>query len=223
VSRVAFAVLAMMIFAAATSPAMALTSSTATKTVALWHMDELSGTTMVDSGTSPANDGTLTNVTVGVPGINGTTGYGFTRGYVSVPSQSSLNPGSANLTVTISANPSSLPTSGDFDVIRKGDSPAQQYKMEILQSGALTCGFRGSIKSATVTSTATMAANTGYHTLKCIKTTYQIKASLDGVVTALNSKVGSISSSSPVVIGAHGNGTYDFYKGSLDEASIATG
>jgi acetyl/propionyl-CoA carboxylase alpha subunit len=186
-------------------------------------MDELSGTTMVDSGTSPANNGTLTNVTVGVPGLNGTTGYGFTRGYVSVPSQSSLNPGSANLTVTVSANPSSLPTSGDFDVIRKGDSPAQQYKMEILQSGALTCGFRGSIKSATVTSTATIAPNTGYHTLKCIKTTYQIKASLDGVVTALNAKVGSISSSQPVVIGAHGNGTYDFYKGSLDEASITVG
>ncbi|MEA2507472.1 MAG: hypothetical protein QOH48_2090 [Actinomycetota bacterium] len=220
--RAAAAFFGLTIMAFVTAPAFAVTNSVTTKTPALWHMDETSGTTMFDSGDAPANDGTLTNVTLGVAGINGTTGYGFTRGYVTVPDQNSLNPGSANLVVQISASPSSLPASGDFDVIRKGDSPGQQYKMEILQSGALSCGFRGSIKSATVISTTLIGANTGYHTLKCVKTTYQIKAFVDGVGTALNAKIGSISNSQAVVIGAHGSGTYDFYKGSLDEASIAT-
>jgi hypothetical protein len=219
--RAAGAFLGLAMFALMTAPAVALTSPT-TKTVALWHMNETSGTTMHDSGDQPADDGTITNVTLGVPGVSGT-GYGFTRGYVTVPNQNSLNPGTSNVTVTISANPSSLPTSGDFDVIRKGDSPGQQWKMEILQSGALACGFRGSIKSATVTSTKTIAANTGYHTLKCVKTTYQIKAIVDGSGTALNAKVGSISNSKAVTIGAHGSGTYDFFKGSLDEASITLG
>jgi Concanavalin A-like lectin/glucanases superfamily len=216
--------LGLTVLGAWATPAWAQTSSTTTKTVALWHMNELSGSTMFDSGVSPANNGTISNVTLGVAGINGTTGYGFLKGSVTVPNNSSLNPGTLNLTVAVSANPSTLPLTGDFDVIRKGDSPAQQYKMEILPSGALFCGFRGSIKSATVTSTKLLAPNTGYHTLQCIKTTYQIKAIVDGSATALNAKVGSISNSAPVVIGAHGGGTFnDYYKGSLDEASISTG
>jgi Concanavalin A-like lectin/glucanases superfamily len=202
------------------APASASTSS---KTVALWHMNEKSGITMLDFGTAPANNGTITNLTLGVPGVT-STGYGFSKGYVTVPNHSSLNPGSSNITVAISANPSALPLTGDYDVIRKGESPGQQYKMEIMPSGALLCGFRGSIQLAIVLSTKLILPNTGYHSLKCVKTTYQIKAIVDGVATSFNQKVGSISNSAPVVIGAHGGGTInDYYKGSLDEASITIG
>src|SRR3954463_11070810 len=73
-------------------------SAQAAETVALWHMDETSGTQMKDSARGHA--GTLHSVQLGLAGFTGTS-YGFTRGYVSVPSAGDLNPGAANLTVTI--------------------------------------------------------------------------------------------------------------------------
>jgi hypothetical protein len=191
--------------------------------VALWQMNETSGSTMFDTGAAPQNNGTINNVILGVPGINGTFGYGFLSGYVSVPSDPSLNPRRERLRVTIHANVSSLPTSGDFDVIRKGDSPALQYKMEILQSGLLSCGFRGTHRSSFVTSVIPVLPSTGYHRLRCIKTRHYIKAVVDDSVTSLHRRIGSIHSSEPVVIGAHGGGDFDFYIGSLDKAKIRIG
>jgi Concanavalin A-like lectin/glucanases superfamily len=178
---------------------------------------------MFDSGAAPSNDGTLTNVTPGVPGVNGTTGYGFTRGYVRVPDDASLDPGTGNVTISMSANLSSLPATGDFDMIRKGDSPGQQMKVEILRSGALDCAFRGTSGAKEIASTVLLAPNTGYHSLQCIKTASQVKAVVDGTVTAVTANIGSISNSADVVIGAHGTGTYDFYKGSLDDVSMTFG
>src|SRR5437764_1462668 len=59
------------------------TTSSATGTVALWHMDETSGTVMSDS--VGGHTGTLHSVQLGQPGFLGTA-FGFSGGYVSVPS-----------------------------------------------------------------------------------------------------------------------------------------
>jgi len=190
--------------------------------VAVWHMDDTSGP-MVDSGALPANDGTLTNVVQSAAGINGTSAYSFTKGYVTVPDEASLDPGTANVTLDLWAAPASLPTSGDFDMIRKGDSPSQQYKMEILQTGALLCGFRGSAGSVTVTSAAKVAPNTGFHEFVCTKSTTQITASIDGATTSKAANIGSIVNSAPVTIGAHTGGGSDYYKGRMDEVSVTLG
>ena len=80
--------------------------------VSLWHMDETSGTTMVDSvGT---NHGTLHSVTTGLPGFLGSA-YGFNgvAGYVSVPSSGSLNPGSSNFSFTVHIKTTSVPATPD--------------------------------------------------------------------------------------------------------------
>src|SRR3954452_13282703 len=63
--------------------------------VALWHMDETSGTVMHDA--VGGHDGTLSGVTVGAPGFAGTA-FGFSgSGFVSVPTAAALNPGAADL------------------------------------------------------------------------------------------------------------------------------
>jgi hypothetical protein len=59
--------------------------------VALWHMDETSGSVMHDS--VGGHDGTLSNVRLGVPGFTNTA-FGFTTSSASVPSAAALNPGS---------------------------------------------------------------------------------------------------------------------------------
>ena len=67
--------------------------------VARWKMDETSGTVMRDS--VAGHDGSLHSVVVGRPGFKGTA-YGFTgSSYVAVPSAGDLNPGSANITISM--------------------------------------------------------------------------------------------------------------------------
>ena len=117
-------------------------------TVSVWHMDELSGTTMIDS--AGTNNGTIQNVGLGVPGWSGSA-YRFNgqSSIVTVPSSSSLNPGAANFSFTAkisyTATPPNSSTTG-YDVLRKGTASdsAQFYKLEIRPDNRAVCRFVGS-------------------------------------------------------------------------------
>jgi hypothetical protein len=194
--------------------------------VALWHMDETSGTTMYDSVGS--NNGTLNGtVTVGEPGFTGTA-YGFhgsaSKGYVSVPSVDSLNAGTSDFAFTIHVETSSVPTSGDYDIMRKGvystTTTSQEYKMEIQQSGQASCAFRGSTGHAQIIAGPSVADGQ-WHTLECSKTSTAITLTVDGQSFSHSVQIGSVSNTSPLVMGAHPGS--DYYKGLLDEASVTQG
>src|SRR3954465_15052758 len=93
-----------------------------TDIVALWHMDERSGSVMRDAIGN--NDGALSSVRLGQPGLFGTA-YGFTgRSKATVPSSAALNAGSGDMTVTIALNSTETPGSHDWDLIRKGKADA---------------------------------------------------------------------------------------------------
>jgi Concanavalin A-like lectin/glucanases superfamily len=187
---------------------------------ALWHMNETSGTTMVDSS-GHGHNGTLHNVTLGAGGFSGKA-YTFngSSSYVSVPS-AGLSPGSANITISLYLNTTSLPKTGDYDLVRKGAFPAQNYKVELLPSGQIMCTFQGS--SSRHNATGGSGLNNGaWHHVQCIKTGSQIRTVIDGTVRATtNATVGSISNTSTADIGAHPGS--DWYKGKLDEVSITFG
>lgn len=196
-------------------------AAAATSQAALWHMDETSGTTMIDSS-GHGNNGTLHSVTLGA---TGTSGYAYTftgkPAYVSVPTAASLNPGSANINISFDLNTTSLPTSGDYDLVRKGVWTVQEYKVELLQSGQIQCTFRGSTSKHNATGGSGLN-NGAWHHIQCIKTTAQIQLIIDGKVAAsTNATVGSISNSYDAEIGAYPGS--DWYKGKLDEVSIAFG
>jgi Concanavalin A-like lectin/glucanases superfamily len=199
-------------------------------TVAVWHMDESSGTTMTDSvGT---NTGTLVNVTTGVAGFSGTA-YRFdgADSYVSVPSSSTLNPGTAPITFTAYVRYTTTPPSGttmDYDVMRKGTASdsAEFYKLEIRSDNRAVCRFVGS-----KTSSSGLLIHTGprlndgqWHSLTCKKTSSRIKLIVDGTTYAKTGTVGSISNSGPLTLGAKpGSPFTDYYKGDLDEVSVSIG
>ena len=174
-------------------------ASAATGPVALWHMDETSGTVMRDSVGS--HSGSLHSVQLGLAGYLGKA-YGFTgSSYVSVPSASDLNPGKA-----------------DWDLIRKGkaDTSGGEWKVEYQPSGQASCGFKGTTSSSL---TRGPALNDGkWHTVQCVKTSSTIKLIVDGQTYSKTVSVGAISNTAPVVIGAHPGS--EFFKGALDEASI---
>jgi hypothetical protein len=170
--------------------------------VALWHMDETSGTVMRDSART--HSGTLHSVALGQPGFAGTA-YGFngSSSYVSVPSASDLNPGSANITITIRMKASAVPAKPDWDLIRKGyyTTAGGEYKVEYQPTGQATCGFKGSAGYAELTTGPALNDNR-WHTIQCVKTSTAIRLIVDGQTFSKTANVGSIANTEPVPIGA---------------------
>jgi hypothetical protein len=211
--------------AAATSAATTVVQATSTQPglVALWHMDEASGTAMYDSIGN--HTGTLRSVQTGLPGFLGS-GYGFngSSSYVSVPTAGDLNPGSADITITIHFKTTGTPPPppADWDLIRKGlyTTTGGEYKMEFQQSGQASCGFKGSAAYAELI-TGPNLIDGQWHTIQCVKTASAIKVIVDGQTFSKAASVGSIANTTPVVIGARPGS--DWTKGTLDEASIQIG
>jgi hypothetical protein len=186
--------------------------------VALWHMDETSGTVMHDSVAS--HDGTLHSVQLGLAGFSSTAfGFNGSSSYVSVPSASDLNPGAATITITIRLRSTSVPATPDWDLIRKGlyTTAGGEYKMEYQPSGQASCGFNGSVGYSELM--AGPAINDGqWHTVQCVKTSTAIQVIVDGQTFSKAANIGSIANTDAVPIGARPGS--EFFKGSLDEASI---
>ena len=187
--------------------------------VALWHMDETSGTVMADS--VGGHNGIFSGVQIGLPGFIGTA-YGFGRGFVSVPSAKALNPGRKKLTLAIRMNTTVTPIRPDWDLIRKGVfvPGAGDYKIEYQPTGQASCGFLGSAGSAELV--AGPALNDGrWHTVQCVKTAASIRLVVDGRTFSKRARVGSIANHAPLVIGSRPGS--EFFVGSLDEAYIQVG
>ena len=191
--------------------------------VGLWHMDEDSGSTMQDSSGN-GNDGSLTDVTLGLPGVSGTA-YGFngSSSIASVPSNDSLNPGTADIVVTAHVKFTGPFLDDSYDIIRKGKSATTggEYKMEILETGRLKCLFKGSSGTADKTGTSTQPAlaDGQWHTIKCLKTATSVTVKVDGYSTSANKSAGSISNTAPLRVGARVPGD-DVYNGVMDEVSV---
>src|SRR5690242_5886953 len=171
----------------------------ASTVVALWKMNETSGTTMVDSS-GHGHNGTLHHVALGAAGKFGKA-YTFDgSSYVSVPDSASLDPGSANITISFWLKTTHLPTSGDYDLVRKGAYPSQNYKVELLQTGQIDCTFTGSSSARDVTGGSGL--NDGaWHKIQCVKTSSQIKVVVDGQATTEPAPIGSLSNTTAAGIG----------------------
>lgn len=196
---------------------------------AVWAMNETSGSVMSDSS-GHANNGTLKNIKLGVPGFAGT-GYGFngTSSRVIVKNSASLNPGAADITVTVHVATTTRPAD-DYDLIRKGlqSTSGGDFKIEIVNVSGVAkarCYFRGSKSSYQKTVSVANLLNGAYHTIICQKTATTVVMTVDGTVYRHTTTIGSISNTSDLIIGAKSGATTsaDWFKGSLDEVSVTTG
>jgi hypothetical protein len=202
--------------------------ASAATTVGLWHMNETSGSTAVDSS-GQNNNGNLVNVTFVSPGFDGTGGaYSFngTSSQVRVPSSASLNPGTQAINVTLHVKFTHLPGSvGDYDLVRKTGS-GTFYKVEIGPKGQAVCLFKGTSGKGKVVFGP--ALNDGsWHTITCTRTGSSgqevVTAIVDGQSLAKSVVVGSISGTTPLILSGQKTGTQDLYNGVMDEVSIAIG
>jgi hypothetical protein len=215
-----------LVVALVVGPATVLPVSTARaegpRTMATWHMDETSGTRMVDStGDHP---GKLHSVTLGRPvGLDSDgTGYGFNgrSSYVSIPDSADLNPGADDVHISFNMMTTSAPATPDWDLVRKGVEPEQRYKVELQPGGQVSCIFTGSAGTAIVQQGP--AVDDGkWHSIRCEKFSSSVKLTIDGTAYSTRKSVGSISNSSDMVVGARPGS--EFYQGDLDELTFTIG
>lgn len=200
----------------------------AATTAALWHMDDPSR--MLDSSGS-GNNGTTTAIT-GVAGSSGK-GYHFNgkNSVVNVPDRPSLNPGTATLRITASVRFTVVPSRsvGDYDLVRKGvaGTAGGTWKMEIFPpsgntQGTAYCQFQDANKKTASIRHSRNLADGAWHTITCVKTGSAISVIVDGAAKSLAVRLGSISNSKPVTLGAKPGGG-DQYLGDMDEVSIRIG
>jgi hypothetical protein len=206
--------------------------------VANWHMDESTGAvTMEDSAAlGGANNGVISDTVVtGAPGLVGGGAYRFdgVRSHVTVPHNASLNPGSADITLTATVLIEKGRILDDsYDIVRKGFSTTGggAWKMEVqradVRRGKLNCVFRGITSNGEPAGVERLAdvdiADGKKHQLQCLKTSDAVTAVVDGEVFTTTIVIDSIANDQPVILGSRTAGD-DVLKGVLDEVSISIG
>jgi Concanavalin A-like lectin/glucanases superfamily len=207
----------MLLLVSAAAPASAAT-------VALWHMNEQSGRTMVDAS-GEDNDGKLSHVKRVAPGFNGKgRAYRFNgrNSRVIVRNDRSLNPRSRNIRIQVHVKFSAKPSAsvGDYDLVRK-QSGGGTYKVEIRRSGQGFCKFRGTSGNVAITAGPDLSDDR-WHTIVCEKAPSTVTLTVDGRRFEQHGAIGSIFNSEVLVVGAKETPA-DWYKGTMDEVRIAFG
>lgn len=191
---------------------------------ARWHMDETSGTTMVDD--AGGHDGTATDVRFGQPGHQGTA-YLFngTTSIVRVPHADDLNPGSGDFSYGAWVNFTELPPAQTWDILRKGLSTTGggNYKLELF-TGNGTARARCSwmdVSGATITVVRGTGLNDGrWHRLTCSRSGDTFTVDVDGSTTSNPKTLGAISNSADLTIGAKATDS-DVFRGLIDDAQVS--
>lgn len=212
--------------ASAVAAALAGAPAASAATVSLWHFDETSGTTAIDSvgGHNGTRQG---SVLLGQPGFS-RFAYGFPGqpGIVTIPSSPALNPGSASFRATVHIKTGVVTRDDSADVFRKGLSTNSKtlWKLELRPSSTgLTekarCYFHGTSGIVSIYGPKNIADG-AWHTITCVKSGSAVAIIQDGVTRTKAGTVGAISNSAPVTIGAKALND-DRYQGLVDEVSFS--
>lgn len=189
---------------------------------AAWHMDERSGSRMIDSAAN--HDGRRVNVAIARIGFR-RTAYSF-NGFssrVTVPSSSAFNPGVRNFTVRVHVKFWSRPYRVDsYDLIRKGVCCKQWWKVEIHRAGQASCTFKGAIRRLQITKGPDLSDGR-WHTITCQRSPRSIRLVVDGRTFSLPGSVGNVSNTNSLTLGyklSPRGGGQDWYQGVMDEVVV---
>jgi hypothetical protein len=200
---------------AAIAPFQAARAAT---TAGLWHMNESSGTTAHDSS-GHHNDGRLQNIQF----VGGAFGFNGHSSRVIVPSSSSLNPGSSDITISVQVKFTVKPSHSvhDYDVVRKGGN-GNYYKIEITNTGRARCQFHGTSGGQGLVVGPDLS-NGQWHTIECTKSGSRIAGKVDGHSASRSGHIGNISNGTALSFGGKASGSQDMYQGQMAEVKIVIG
>jgi hypothetical protein len=221
------------VLVATATGAGAVAEAPAGHTVALYEMNEGSGARTMHDSSGHGLDGTIgSEVQTGV-GVQGETGYRFTRldpdtppthprHLATVGSSPELNPGDRDFAVTVR-----LRTQYQFgNVVQKGQATVDggNFKIQI-PSGQAQCLFRGDRGSVIVSSRSRL--NDGrWHTVRCERAETGLTLIVDGRAEARRAgRTGHIANSWPLSVGGKTNCDQvdvgcDYYAGDLDYVEL---
>jgi hypothetical protein len=162
---------------------------------ALWNMDTLP--TMVDSAGSD-NNGTTRNIKLS----GGAYSFNGTSSYATAPDKANLDPGAANVRLSVRLSFTQVPRVGQtYDIVRKGlnTTAGGYYKIEIRRSSTgqavAACRFRDANgRAGDITGTANLAGK-GFVTITCTKTSSGVTVNAGGGAATVAKALGSISNS----------------------------
>ncbi len=202
--------------------------------VALWHLDEPTGsTTMLDSSGLQVDGSIGDAVRTGVVGADGSTGYLFTQpsGAVRVPDNPALNPWDQPIAVSARLLVSSTLPAGDYNVVQKGAATAVggAYKLEIYARARSTkfgfpaCAFNGAAGRDRVYGPQSVADGQ-WHQVVCNLTATQAFVTVDGRSgPSVSRQASTISNTDDLTIGGKPATGSHGYVGVADEISITIG
>ncbi len=196
-------------------------------TVALWNMNERSGSTLVDSS------GHGINGSIGSEVVKNGSVHTFNPlkatppahpGHIDLVSNSKLNPGTRDYSITIRLKW----TNAFGNIIQKGQSAtAGGYFKWQAPNGKVQCLFRGSVGNAGVGS-PTALNNGAWHVVNCTRTATAVTMTVDGVqVAKIAHATGNISNTKPLSIAGKNSCdqitvTCDYWAGQIDYVQIQT-
>ncbi len=195
----------------------------ATSTVGTWHMNETSGSAMLDS--SGIHLGKMHNVGLGQPGASSSDGtdYKFNghSSYVSIPSEDDLNAGDSDVHISLYLKTSTVPFKPDYDLFRKGQAPGPEYKVELQPNGQASCNFKGDRPKGVTVQAGPDLHDGRWHRVQCERLSSSVRLTVDGTAYSKSRSVGYIANDFDIIIGAYPRG--DFYQGEMDELTFSIG
>jgi PKD repeat protein len=215
------------------SPAQA----TATRTVALWSMDEPAGSTVLKDSSGNGRNGAVGAEVVTGALYAGATGHRFAT---HLPTDQEYVPGHVNL---VPHSTDFNPDAGDFsftiryrttysfgNILQKGQgATAGGYWKFEAPSGKPKCLFRGGDGASRTGYTDVSIADGQWHTVTCNRTASYVEMYVDGVRTSrLTGPTGTIANSWQLSIGGKSQCdgvkvTCDYFAGDIDYVKILKG
>lgn len=184
---------------------LATPSQAASQTVLALRLNETSGRTAYDKSGLKNHGSFGSGVLVGQKGSS----YLFTSGHVTVPSKSSLNPGTKAFSFGLEfAWDTRAPASAarDVDLMRKGLASATggAYKMEL--KPAPTCFVKGAGGVARYVASPRKVLDGKFHSIICRRSGNTISITVDGATTSSSAAFGTVGNSTALTIGAKHTG-----------------
>jgi hypothetical protein len=234
---------AVVLLAAAAVALGSVGPANAASVLAVWNMNELSGSTvLVDSGPQHINGTIGTSITLNGSshsfpqvkrGFNNAT---FDPQHLDVVNDPRMNPGTADFRVTARIK-IAKPSDAFGNVMQKGQSGNATgfWKIELdgPTRGLVFCGFKSVVNGVTtqggIRSPINVADNQ-WHVVTCERGPGFVSTTVDGHTTKQMHSVGSIVNNVPLTIGGKLNCTAatlhhdcDYFEGQIDYVQIETG
>jgi len=184
-----------------------------------WRLNETSGTSAVKT-TGAANNGTYTNVTLGVAGLlagagNTAASFSGTNSRVQIASNAAVSP-TARISVEAWIKPTALPANNAFNsIVSKAESYSLQFNGPRLEFTIIQGGARRRLQAPV----GAIAVGGTYHVVGVYDGANQ-SLYVNGTQVATVALTGAITANNNALYIGSWNGSSEFFRGTIDEVAV---